>query len=1128
MNGHRKLSPPVDQPERIRLVEDRNTSFAVGAGAGSGKTRVLVERVTGLVDSGVDIERIVAITFTDKAAAELRERVRNELSRSPEPYSDDIVRYRNAALAVVDLSPLTTIHGFCRSLLSARPIEAGIAPGFMVLDQLASDLLLDSIVTEEIDRLRASTESTLEGPLLAGAGLNGLRNLVKAMLRFPDLEIEVPGEGDESIDEVVEHLLATAREVVRFSGLVTEEDSLLKQARDAIAREEYLKGTSVDIHDRAAALGRTKIYRNAGAKGKWAADDETRAAFSEFKTAWQVLAQRRDDALAGYRSTMFRVLVEAAEEIGTTYRRRKEEMGALDFDDLMLATERLLESDPQVTEEIKGLFDCALIDEFQDTDPIQARIVMRLAEAPGVRADSLDDAVPMPGRLFLVGDANQSIYRFRRADLEVFRRTCEQLLRAGSEARLTVNFRSTPGLVTVANCLFGELLPDDDYRDLTAYRGVEYAGASVSLLDLDPVLGRMGFDGEERSPGTGDIRVAEARALAGWIEHQRSGAFPIIDRESGEERPLDYGDIAVLVRTYTGMRIFERELERYGIPFRLAKGREFFHRLEIVQTIPVLRALADPSDEVAIVAALRSPLFGVSDESLVRLAASCSTFSYLEEMPEEESGYLDPDEDAPLLIARRILADLHREASFMAPSEVLRSLYDRTRSIPLHALKPDGERRMANLLKLLDLAAAYEEAATTLAGSGAAEAGTLHGLVRYIEEQRQAAVEEESGLMGEGDGAVTLMTIHSAKGLEFPVVALLDRSYLPAFKDTAIPDRERGSVAVKGAGLEPVGWKERKEGEELEQDQEAGRMLYVAFTRAREHVVVCARSSEEHAGKGFLALLENGLRRLAAGETPGVEGLVNWVSPPEPAEVEISHHRLPYDLAVPSEDEIEEAGGKRAASMGAWRQVVERACTSASARASGLGTWSDDTAPAPGPAVEADGTAAPEPPPLMKSAWYARLRGTRVHEAMELIIFSGVDADAVCAIVAQPSDPEELGRECRALAEIGLELLDSALAEGWTPIAAEWPMAITDVPGEVVAFAGRDISVLTGTADLVLENEAGELLVADYKTGIISNGALKDRYQGQLAAYRLMLAGVTGRTVSSEIWALSTGERVRL
>ncbi len=1119
MSGIRELPPPVDQQERTRLVEDRASSFAVGAGAGSGKTRVLVDRVTGLVDSGVPLERIVAITFTDKAAAELRERVRGELSQPPVPHSNEVARFRGAALAVVDISPLTTIHGFCRSLLSARPIEAGIVPGFVVLDQLASDLLLDSIVTEEIERLRSSPDSAMEGPLLAGAGLSRLRDLVKAVLRFPDLETELPGDGDENIDEVVEDLLATAREVVKFSAVVTEGDSLLTQARDALSRGEYLRSPSADIHDRAATLGRLKIYKRAGAKGKWDADEETRAAFTALKPAWKALSQRRDDAIAGYRSAMLRVVVVAAEDTGAIYRRRKEEMGALDFDDLLLATGRLLETDQQVTEDIKGQFDHVLIDEFQDTDPIQAGIVMRLTEAPGVRAESVEDAIPQAGRLFLVGDANQSIYRFRRADLEVFRRAREQLLRSGIEARLTVNFRSTPGLVAVANKLFGELLPADDYQELTAYRGSENTKASVSLLDIDPVLGKMDYDGEERSPGTGAIRVAEARALAGWIEQQRSEAFPIIDRDSGEVRPFDYGDIAILVRTYTGVRVFERELERYGIPFRLAKGREFFHRLEIIQTIPVLRALADPSNGVAIIAALRSPFFGVSDESLVRLAASCSSFSYLEELPGEGAGFLDPDKDAPLLVARRILADLHREAFFMAPSAVLRSLYDRTRSIPLHALKPDGERRMANLLKLLDLAAAYEDAASTLAGSGSAEAGTLPGLVRYIEEQRQAAVEEESGLMGEGASAVTLMTIHSAKGLEFPVVALLDRSYTPSFKDTAIPDRERGSVAVKGAGLEPVGWPERKEAEELEQEREAGRMLYVAFTRAREHVVVCSRSSEEQSEKGFLAPLENGLRRLAAGDVPGMEDLVVWDSPQEPERVEVDHHRLPYDLTPPSDDEIEDADRRRAAFRQEWRQVVERARASRAARASGLGVLHG--------MVDSD-RESDDKIPLTKSGWYARLRGTRVHEAMELIVSSGMEPETVCAIVVQPSDPEEFGQECRNLAANGMTMLETALSEGWTPTATEWPMAIADIPGEIAEYAGSDISVLTGTADLILENETGELLVVDYKTGIISNGDLKYRYEGQLAAYRLMLAAVSGRPVSSEIWALSTGERVRL
>ncbi len=977
----------------------------------------------------------------------------------------------------------------------------------------------------EVERLRASTESTLQGPLLAGAGLGSLRDLVKAVLRFPDLETEMPGEGFESIDDVIGDLLDTAREIVGFADQVKGRDTLIGQASEVISRAAALTDPASDIHDRAGILGPLKVGATAGAKTKWEKDEEAGIAFGRLKPAWGGLSGRKKAAIAGYESTMLRIMVEIAEEIGAIFRRRKEEMGALDFDDLLLATERLLESDDGIAREIKEQYRCILIDEFQDTDPIQARIVMRLAEAPEVRAETLAEAVPAEGRLFLVGDTNQSIYRFRRADLALFRQVREQVLKAGTEARLAVNFRSRPGLVNLANRLFRDILPEGDYHDLSAWRDEGDSAPVVSLLDLDPVLERMGPGDEERGPKTDDLRIAEARALAGWIESRIAGRMHIPDRESGEDRPLDYGDIAILVRTYTGVRIFERELERYGIPCRLTRGREFFHRLEIVQTIPVLRALADPSDEVAIVAALRSPYFGVSDESLVRLAASAGSFSYLEDLAAVPDGHLDPEEDAPLLVAREILADLHHDTSFMAPSEVLRAIFDRTRALPLHALKPDGERRMANLLKLLDIAGAWEEAATTLAGAGAAEAGTLPGLARYLEKQQQAAVEEESGLVGEGGGAVTIMTIHSAKGLEFPVVALLDRSYSPTFKDTAIPDREQGTVAVRDARLKPYDWPDRKSAEEEEQDREGKRMLYVAFTRAREHVVVCSRSSEVEAGKGFLQPLEYGLRKLAE-EEMSEGGLVEWVSPPEPEQVELRHHRLPRDLTAPTDEEIMVAVGHREEARTAWRQVVKQAWLSRAARASGLGRWQGDE-----PGSEESGGDFP----IERSSWYAKLRGTRVHEAMELLLSGEANAGEVCRLVADPADPAGLEDECRQLVENGLALMETAGSEGWLPMAAEWPMAaaewpmaVTDIPDELISFAGTDISVLTGTADLILENASGDLLIVDYKTGIISNGALKDRYQGQLMAYRMLLTGVSGRPVSSEIWALSTSERVTI
>ena len=886
----KKTRVPADQEVRTRLVNDLETSFAVGAGAGSGKTRVLVDRIIQLVDSGRELDRIVAITFTEKAAAELRERVRNVLADPFAGESPEIAERRRRALGKVDLSQLTTIHSFCRSILARHPLEAGITPGFTILDALQSDILLDEAGAVIIDAMRDEADKDLEDVLMGGGSLAGLRDLVKAIRRYPDLKPEIPEFTAESADRILSDLFKTAGEIVSSAEGVSEADTLLGQARNILRTEPLVSAGVFDSHDLVALLEGAAIHKNAGNKGNWKANPETEATFARLKSEWKSLSVRRDEMAAQYQGRHLGYFIAKAELINKEYERRKSELGALDFDDLLMKTSELLESQPLVAREIKRGFATILVDEFQDTDPIQARIVLRLAEAVEIHAEEQTAVVPEKGRLFLVGDANQSIYRFRRADRSVFRRACSQLLENGVEERLEVNFRSTPGLVTVANSMFGDLLETGEYHDLIPFREEHGSSPAVTILDLDPLLAEddheNGGNGDSLTP---EIRRAEAAALAWWIRSQIDAGMVVRDKVTGKFRAIDYGDVAVLVRTYTGVDLFEDEFDRYDIPYRMSGGKAFFHRLEILQTLPVLQAVADPGDQTAIVAAYRSPCFGVSDESLVRWAATGYPFSYLEveDRPVDDTFIaenLDREADAPLLQARQILAQLNRDTEIIPPSGILWRLFEVTRVLPLHAMKPDGDRRIANLLKLLDLAFVYEEAAAGLHEGGLEEHVSLGGLVRYLEEQRRAAVEEESALAEADGGMVTILTIHSAKGLEFPVVALLDRAYSSSFRDEAIPDHSRRTSTVKGAGFKPPDWDEKKDAETAQQEEEAKRLLYVAFTRAGDHVVICGRHSEGtedlRNGRQFLAPLEASLRDLidTGNQRDGTAGLIEWAT----------------------------------------------------------------------------------------------------------------------------------------------------------------------------------------------------------------------------------------------------------
>jgi ATP-dependent exoDNAse (exonuclease V) beta subunit len=478
-----------------------------------------------------------------------------------------------------------------------------------------------------------------------------------------------------------------------------------------------------------------------------------------------------------------------------------------------------------------------------------------------------------------------------------------------------------------------------------------------------------------------------------------------------------------------------------------------------------------------------------------------------------------------------ILARLHVAAVSQPPSAIVRQLFDLTRVIPLHALKPDGERRMANLLKLLDMALSWEEAAAGLgAGTGFP---ALREFVAWIEEQREAAAEEESPLAAEGEAAVNIMTIHGAKGLEFPVVAILDRAYQPGFRDRAIPDREHGTVHLSVTGLQPVEWEERREAERVQQEAEALRLQYVAFTRARDHVVMASSRTGPEPEKTFLAPLEKALRHLAdtSSGDAGAESsekeprsLVEWMVTETPERKSEFPHRLPRSFHEPSGAEIAAASARREADLSDWKEVVARARRSVMLRSSRLDGFGVRH---PGPAGE-EGT----PGTIFAggedagSTWYARLRGTRVHEAMELVVGFGYGIDDACRAVTDPGDPADLVAELPGLVEQGGVLLEQARAEGWRVVGVECPLLMGDPAAALPDTIPAGIEVLTGTADLVLADAGGNLRVVDYKTGRAEATTLREHYRAQLEAYAVLLREATARTVEAEIWALSTGERV--
>ncbi|MDP7385815.1 MAG: UvrD-helicase domain-containing protein, partial [Nitrospinota bacterium] len=493
--------------------------------------------------------------------------------------------------------------------------------------------------------------------------------------------------------------------------------------------------------------------------------------------------------------------------------------GLVGFDEMLAFAARLIRENPCARMHFRERFTHVLVDEFQDTDPLQVEIVLLLAGEDPKERDWRKVRL-RGGGLFLVGDPKQSIYRFRRADIAVYHEASRIVSRYGKVLRIRQNFRSAPGVIDWVNGVFSRLIVEDaarpslqpGYLPLEPFRGE--AGPRVRLLE-DSVPPE-GAPGERESAG--ELRRREARNLAFAIRRMVEEENLVVSEKGGGTRELRYGDIAVLFRARTGLPEFEEEFRKAGIRYVSEKDHRFFERTEVAASVAVLRAVNHPADPLALAAALRSPLYGFSDRDLARF------FFFVRSGGSQSPG---------LVRAREEIEEWHTLRSGMGARALLEEIFRRTGAYPLFLSAADGERRVANLLKLLDMALSFE----TGRARGAADFGAR--LDRLIEEGESAREAEAA----EGEEPVRFMTFHGAKGLEFSAVALADLGARATRKpESRVADRIAGTMEIRlGADerfLQSKGYAKAVEREKEFQLAEEKRLLYVAATRARDYLVV--------------------------------------------------------------------------------------------------------------------------------------------------------------------------------------------------------------------------------------------------------------------------------------------------
>jgi ATP-dependent helicase/nuclease subunit A len=752
--GEKSVSATVERPptpEQHAAIEAPGLVF-VSAGAGTGKTTVLVERFARAVDAGVDVASILVITYTERAAAELRTRIRARLAELGRP---ELTRDLDGAW-------ISTIHGFCKRLLAQYPFAAGLDPLFRVLDESQAAVLRVEAFDEALAEFCAGEEPDRLA-LLATYGSRALRRMLTGVyetLRAAGRELELSLGDAPGLDERVQRLRAAA------AARDADEGARLVELLDRNPAPESLLELS------GYAVKRDEDY------------EQARQAVEQ--AALNVVAARDRD-----------LLQELLRGFERSYQGAKDRESALDFDDLQLRARNLLRDDGTIREREQLRFRQVCVDEFQDTNRLQCELIDLIARE----------------ELFFVGDEFQSIYRFLHADVEVFKERREQV---GDVLPLTQNWRSRPEVLAVVNHLFAATFGDEFQRLVAAGRFPDpAAGPAVELLVTDKASYK----------GTGVAwRQGEAKAVARRVAE-------LVD--SGE---AEAGEIVLLFAAGTDAELYEQALREAGLPTYRATGRGYFGQQQVVDLLSYLRLLHNRYDDEALVAVLASPFVGVSNDGLVllrRAAPRRPLFTGLEKGLPDGLG----ERDARLMQAFRQRYDRLAALSGTVGLERLCEQILVEHDYDLAVLAQwDGRRRYANLRKLARLARSFEE----LRGPD------VEGFVRFVLEQEAAGVKElEAVAEEEGAGAVRLLTIHAAKGLEFKIVVVADagreRPRPTGEEIICLPDGRFGFKVVDpatGKRMAAFAYDEVRSAEENAEEAERLRLYYVAMTRAIDRLIV--------------------------------------------------------------------------------------------------------------------------------------------------------------------------------------------------------------------------------------------------------------------------------------------------
>ncbi len=1046
------------------IADSRGRDILVAAGAGSGKTTKLVDRYVSLLGE-CEPSQVAAVTFTDAAAAEMRQRVRTKVMELP-----SLEGHRQQ----IDEAVIGTIHSLCLQILREHPLEAAIDPGASVMGEDEAEFELVAACSDALEAAAAG-DAAQAGALLE-IGLATLRNHLPAMVQDRNevrKAFERMGQSTGEREDYVRDLLAEAAEPFRPQ-VVELRDALAGQYRDHRGDDaltepvrrvlDALTGAhSCPPEELGRLLAEAAPTRGAGGKASvWKSVDEVKGILDELKQLKERLASiawSEADYPAIAVVPELQALFDAACRI---YDERKRALDALDYLDLELKARDLLNAHPAVAAEYRERLRFLLVDEAQDLNPLQAEIIDLLSgRSGGSTAD---------GRVFFVGDEKQAIYGFRGSDVRLFNELRSQIDSAGGEMHaLGKSYRSHGPLVEAVNRVFQHVFRDAPgkiharHQDLAGRDGAPPPGPHLVVMPMAKATGEAAVRGE-------------AALVAQEIRRIVEQGTDVWDRETATYRRAGWGDVAVLLRAFTHLGTFEDALEAHEVPFATAAGAGYFNQQEVLDLQNLLTWLAEPADEIALFGVLRSPLFLLDDATLLRLRQSNPYDLF------RDAGHPPADLDDAYRgrchHAFETLNVLRRLAATAPVEEILNRALDLTAVEAAWAALPRGEQANQNIRKLVGL-------------SQALQGRSLDEFVDYLRRRREQAAREAQAPVDQ-PGAVQVMTVHGAKGLQFPIVFVPQAHGTARSKTEAISWRGDSGISLKvDTGAEkPVapgfhGLLAHKGREEDEAEHH--RLFYVAATRAADYLYLSGREAPGKPSEGWSHLAAEALAGYDGGGAVEIRNAVN------PAEVQ-------WPPAPPPVVPEQAAEVEASATLLLRPKVIPvRTSTPATALRAVDHEWLPSTHP--------DGLAS--------------IRGTVAHRAIELRA-TGQPLPPLPAMVQ--------ALRSTAIPDEAIERVAADVAEILARFEASALVATLQLPGadprfEVPVAFDWDGLPMHGTIDLLYRSD-GNWHVLDFKTDRIAGHSLDDLarpYLPQLGVYGLAVEKATGARPALEIMFLATG-----